>query len=94
MSNKYEATYIIDANVEEEARKAVIEKFSALIAENGGTVAQLDEWGKRRLAYPINKKNDGYYVNMRFEAPSELPKELERNFQISEDIIRYLVIRR
>ncbi len=94
MSNKYEAMYIIDTAMEEEARKGVVEKFSAIVTDNGGTITSIDEWGKRRLAYPIEKKNEGYYVLMHFEAAPELPRELERNFQISEDIMRYLVIRR
>ena len=94
MSNKYEVMYIIDSAVEDEARKGVVEKFSTLITENGGVIEKTDEWGKRRLAYPINKKNEGYYVLMHFEAAPELPKELERNFQISDDVIRYLVIKR
>ena len=94
MSNKYEVMYIIDSAVEDEARKGVVEKFSTLITENGGVIEKTDEWGKRRLAYPINKKNEGYYVLMHFEAEPELPRELERNFQISDDIIRYLVIKR
>ncbi|MGI5899022.1 MAG: 30S ribosomal protein S6 [Christensenellales bacterium] len=94
MSNKYEAMYIIDAIIEEEVRKGLIERFSAIVTDNGGTITSVDEWGKRRLAYPIEKKNEGYYVLMHFEAAPELPRELERNFQISEDIMRYLVIRR
>ena len=94
MSNKYEAMYIIDANVEDEARKGVVEKFNTLITDNGGTIIDVDEWGKRRLAYPINKKNEGYYVLMHFESAPELPRELERNFQISDDVVRYLVIKR
>jgi small subunit ribosomal protein S6 len=94
MSNKYEAMYIIDAIIEEEARKGIVEKFSAIVTDNGGTITSIDDWGKRRLAYPIEKKNEGYYVLMHFEAAPELPRELERNLQISEDIMRYLVIRR
>lgn len=92
--NQYEAMYIINTSVEEEPRKALIEKFSDLVTANGGAVEAVDEWGKRRLAYPINDLVDGYYVLMHFSAPADLPRELERNFQISEEILRYLVTRK
>ncbi len=90
---KYEALYVLDvANAPDEAGvKASIEKFSALVTANGGTVDSVDEWGRRKLAYPIDYKTEGYYVLMRFSAGSEFPKELERNFKISDEIIRYLV---
>lgn len=90
---KYEALYIIDAELDEAAAKETIEKFSGIVTNNGGTVDLLDEWGKRRLAYPINYKNDGYYVLMQFSASAEFPSELERNFKITDSILRYLVTR-
>lgn len=91
--NKYEVVYIIDPAVEEEARKELIAKYNALIAENGGIVDKVEEWGKRRLAYAIDYKTEGYYVLVNFQAESELPKELERNLQISDSVIRYQVIK-
>ena len=91
--NKYEVVYIIDPAVEEEARKALIARFNDLIANNGGTVEKVEEWGKRRLAYAIDYKTEGYYVLVNFQAEAELPKELERNLQISDSVIRYQVIR-
>lgn len=91
--NKYEVVYIIDPAVEEEARKELIAKFNSLITDNGGSVDKVEEWGKRRLAYAIDYKTEGYYVLVNFQAESELPKELERNLQISDSIIRYQVIR-
>lgn len=91
--NKYEVVYIIDPAVEEEARKELIAKYNALIAENSGTVDKVEEWGKRRLAYAIDYKTEGYYVLVNFQAESELPKELERNLQISDSVIRYQVIK-
>mgnify|MGYP002539737169 CR=1 FL=1 len=94
MSNKYEAMYIIDAAIEEEARKALIERFNTLITDNGGTLSDIDEWGKRRLAYPIDYKNEGYYVLLHFEAAPEFPRELERNFNNDENVLRYLVVRK
>ena len=91
--NKYEVVYIIDPAVEDEARKALIAKFNDLITGNGGSVDKVEEWGKRRLAYAIDYKTEGYYVLVNFQAEAELPKELERNLQISDSVIRYQVIR-
>jgi small subunit ribosomal protein S6 len=92
--NKYETLYVITPELEEEAIKAAIEKFSGIIAANGGVVESVDEWGKRRLAYPIDYKTEGYYVLVNFEAESELPKELERNFNNDESILRFIVVRK
>ena len=91
--NKYELIYIIDTAVEEAARKELIEKFNGIITANGGEVVKVEEWGKRRLAYAINYKTEGFYVLMYVKAPAEMPKELERNFQINDKILRSLVIR-
>ena len=93
MMNKYEVLYVIDPAMEDEPRKELIERFSGIITGNGGTVAKIDEWGKRRLAYPINFKNEGYYVLLHMTAAPEFPRELERNLQISDQIMRYLVTR-
>ena len=89
---KYETMLITSAALDEEASSALIGKFKSLIEANG-TIDSIDEWGKRRLAYPINFKNEGYYVLMQFSAKPEFPRELERNFQINENIMRYLVTR-
>ena len=91
--NKYEMMYIIDAAPEDAPRKELIEKVSAQIAANGGVVEKVDEWGKRRLAYAINYKTEGYYVLVNFSAESEVPHEMERLLQINEQVLRYLVIR-
>ena len=93
--NRYELTYIIDAALEETARKELIEKISGLIVANGGEVEKVDEtfWGKRRLAYAINYKTEGWYVLVTMKAPAELPRELERNLQINENVLRYLVVK-
>ena len=92
--NRYELTYIIDTALEETARKELIEKVSNLIAANGGEVEKVDEtWGKRRLAYAINYKTEGWYVLVTFKAPAELPRELERNLEIYDSVIRYLVVK-
>ena len=94
MMNRYEMIYIIDTGVEEAARKELIEKVSGLISANGGEVEKVDEtWGKRRLAYAINYKTEGWYVLVTFKAPAELPRELERNLEIYESVIRYLIVK-
>ena len=91
--NKYEVVYIIDPAVEDEARKALIARFNELITGNGGSVDKVEEWGRKRLAYAIDYKTEGYYVLVNFQAEADLPKELERNLQISDSVIRYQVIR-
>jgi len=90
--NKYEALYIIKPNLEEEARKTVIEKFKG-IAEAVGEVSEINEWGIRKLAYEIQNFKEGYYVLMNFKAPEDLPTEIERNFKISDDVVRYMVMK-
>jgi len=92
--NQYEVLYIITPELEEEATKACIEKFSGIVTANGGSVTNVDEWGKRRLAYPIDYKNEGFYVLMHFESAPEFPRELERNFKNDESILRYMVTRK
>ena len=79
--------------MEEAPRKELIEKVSGQIAENGGEVEKVDEWGKRRLAYAIDYKTEGYYVLVNFSAKPEVPQEIERLLQINEQVLRYLVIR-
>jgi small subunit ribosomal protein S6 len=92
--NRYELTYIIDTALEDSARKELIERVNALIVNNGGEVEKVDEtWGKRRLAYAINYKNEGWYVLVTFKAPIELPRELERNLRNIDAVMRYLVIK-
>ena len=91
--NQYEVMYVIDAALEDGARVELINRFSELVKKNGGEIDRVDEWGKRRLAYTINYKTEGYYVLMYIKGPSELPRELERNMQISDSVLRYLVVR-
>ena len=92
--NRYELTYIIDPNLEETARKELIEKVSALIVANGGEVEKVDEtWGKRRLAYAINYRTEGWYVLVTMQAPAELVAEVERNLRINDSILRYMTVK-
>lgn len=86
----YETLFVVDLTPGEEAVKALIEKFTSLIASNG-TVTEVNEWGKRRLAYPINDMNDGYYVLVKFTSAREFPAELERIFNITDGIMRAIV---
>ena len=90
--SKYETMFIVDVSGGEEATAAVVEKFKSLIEANG-TVESFDEWGKRRLAYPINDKNDGYYVLVNFEAEPSFVAELERIFNITEGVMRSMTIK-
>ena len=92
--NKYENLYVISPDLEDEAVRACIEKFSGIITANGGTIESVDDWGRRKLAYPIDYKTEGHYVLTTFEADPEFPKELERNFNNDESILRYLVVRK
>ncbi len=87
----YEVVYIMDLAQGEEAIAAMIEKFKTLV-EAQGTVTAVDEWGKRRLAYPINDLNEGYYVLMTFNAAPEIPAELDRVLKITEGVMRSMII--
>ena len=90
---EYEVMYIIKPGFEDEKYNQIIEKYNALIQTNGGEIIKVEPWGKRRLAYEIEKLREGYYVLLRINGSAELPKELERNFRISDEILRYLTIR-
>ena len=89
ITGKYEALYIINPTLGEEETAALVEKFKAMV-EAEGTVANIDLWGKRRLAYPINDLSEGYYVLMTFESKPEFPAELERVMKITEGVLRCL----
>jgi small subunit ribosomal protein S6 len=88
---KYEVMFIINPTLEEEKREAAIEKIKAVI-EADGTIETVDAWGMRKLAYPIEKKNEGYYVVIDFSASTELPKELDRRMRISDDVMRHMIV--
>ncbi len=90
---EYEVMYIIKPNLEDDKYTEVIEKFNALIQANGGEILKTEPWGKKRLAYEIEKLREGYYVLLRINGSAELPMELERNFKIADEVMRYLVTR-
>lgn len=91
VSAKYETLYIIDPNQGDEGIAALVQKFKELV-EAHGTLESLDEWGKRKLAYPINDIPDGYYVLMNHTTPPDFPAELDRVFKITDGILRSLII--
>ena len=91
--NSYELLYIIDNDLSDEGKEAIVNKINAVVTDNGGTVDGIDKWGTRKLAYAINYKTEGYYVLTTFAAASELPRELERNLNNDEGILRFLVVR-
>ncbi len=88
---KYEAIFILRPSIEEDKRVEEIEKYKSIIAADG-EIEKVEEWGNRKLAYEIEKIRDGYYVLVTFKANPTLPKELERNFKISDDVIRYIIV--
>lgn len=91
ISRKYETVIILRANLSEEETAAQVEKYKNLIAENG-TVENVDEWGKRRLAYPINDETEGYYVQYNYTAGTSFPAEFDRQLKISDVVLRSLII--
>ncbi len=87
----YEAVYILDPSLSEEAIASLIAKFKGVVEANG-TVSEIDEWGKRRLAYPINDLMEGYYVLMTFNAAAAIPAELDRVFRITDGVMRSMIV--
>lgn len=90
---KYENIFVAHPSLDEEAVKALIEKFKGVIENGGGTIDNVDFWGKRKLAYEIKKVNEGYYTLISFTANPELPKELDRVFRITDGIIRHIIVK-
>ena len=91
--NKYESIIIIDQNLEEEGIKALISRFTDLI-NTEGKVSNVNEMGRRKLAYEIGKNKEAYYVEFDFEAKPELITELERNYRITDEVIKFIVVRK
>ncbi|HVI43151.1 MAG TPA: 30S ribosomal protein S6 [Anaerovoracaceae bacterium] len=89
--NKYEVMFIIEAALDQEKKEAAIEMVKEIISA-GGEVGKVNIWGNRKLAYPILKKNEGFYAVIEFTANPDLPKELDRRLKISDSIIRHIII--
>ena len=91
--NKYELTVVVNAKIEDDVRVATVEKVKEYVARYGGTVTNVDEWGKKRLAYEIQKMKEGFYYFIQFEADATAPAEIERHVRIMENVIRYFCVR-
>jgi small subunit ribosomal protein S6 len=91
--NKYELALVVNAKTEDEVRIATVEKVKEYITRFGGTITNVDEWGKKRLAYEIQKMKEGFYYFIQFESNSDCPNEVEKNIRIMENVIRYLCVR-
>lgn len=90
---KYEIMYIIRPDMEEDAQKALIERFNGILTDNGAEIEKVEELGKKRLAYEINKYRDGYYVVINFSSDGEAVNEFDRLAKFSDDIIRHIAVR-
>ena len=91
--NKYELAVVVNAKIEDDERAATVEKVKAYIERFGGTVTNVDEWGKKRLAYEVQKMKEGYYYFIQFDADGTVPAEIESRIRIMENVIRYLCVR-
>ena len=92
--NKYELVLVVNAKIEDDARAAVVDKAKAYVERFGGTITEVEEWGKRKLAYEIQHMKEGFYYFVQFEAAAEAPAEIERRVRIMENVLRYLVVRK
>ena len=91
--NKYELTVVVSAKLEEEGRTAELDKVKALVEKFGGTITNVDDAGKKKFAYEIQKMKEGFYYFIQFEADATAPAEIERHVRIMENVIRYLCVR-
>ena len=91
--NKYELAVVVSAKIEDEERAAVVDKCKALIERFGGTITNVDDWGKKRLAYEIQKMKEGFYYFIQFEAESSAPAEIESRIRIMDNVLRYLDVK-
>lgn len=92
--NKYELALIVNAKIEEDARAAVVEKAKGYITRFGGTVSEVEDWGKKKLAYEIQKMDEGFYYFIQFEADATAPAQIEENVRIMENVLRFLCVRK
>ncbi|HIZ07655.1 MAG TPA: 30S ribosomal protein S6 [Candidatus Eubacterium avistercoris] len=92
--NKYELALIVNAKIEDDARAAVVEKAKDYITRFGGTVTEVEDWGKKKLAYEIQKMSEGFYYFIKFDAEAGVPGELEQSVRIMDNVLRFLCVRR
>ena len=91
--NKYELALVVSAKIDDDARAAAVDKAKAIIEKAGGTITNVDDWGKKRLAYEIQKMTEGYYYFIQFDGNADSPAQIEANVRIMESVIRYLCVR-
>ena len=92
--NKYELALIVNAKIEDDARAAVVEKAKGYVTRYGGTVSEVEEWGKQKLAYEIQKMDEGFYYFIQFEAAPEAPADIESHVRIMDNVLRFLIVRK
>ena len=92
--NKYELALIVSAKIEDDARAAVVEKAKEYITRFGGTVTEVEDWGKKKLAYDIQKMSEGFYYFIQFDAAAEVPSELDQSVRIIDNLLRFLCVRK
>ena len=92
--NKYELALVVSAKIEDDARTEAVDKAKAIIEKAGGTVTDVEEWGKKRLAYEIQKMKEGYYYFIQFDGNADSPAKVEANVRIMESVIRYLCVKK
>ena len=92
--NKYELALVVSAKLDDETRAGVVDRAKEYITRFGGSLGETEEWGKRRLAYEIEKVTEGYYYFIQFEAEPDCPNELEARMRIMDNVLRYLVVRK
>ena len=91
--NKYELALVVNAKIEDEARNKVVEDVKGLVTRFGGTITDVEEWGKKKLAYDLQKMSEGFYYFIRFEAESSAPGEIESRIRIMENVLRFLCVK-
>ena len=94
MNNKYEVLYIIVTGLDDAKREGVVERFAKLAQKAAGIEPVVNKWGSKKFAYPIDYKNDGFYVLMTFESGPDFPRELERQMRITDEVVRFMVVRK
>ena len=91
---KYELALVVNAKIEDDARAAVVEKAKEYITRAGGTVTEVEDWGKKKLAYEIQKMNEGFYYFIQFDAEPDVPAEVEANVRIMDNVLRFLCVKK
>lgn len=92
--NKYELALVVNAKIEDDARAATVEKAKEYIARFGGTVTEVEDWGKKRLAYEVQKMREGFYYFIQFDAETDVPAQVEQRVRIMDNVLRFLCVRK